>query len=310
MYIAKHRRIFLAISAITSILAILSIIFFGLKLGIEFTGGMTIDVVVDQSVSKADLEKLLTEQLPGSTTSVQSLGESGYIIRTPFLTESEHADLTEALDTKAGITVEQTSSVGPTIGAELQKKAIIAVTLVTIAIVLFVAFAFRQVSKVVSSWAYGGATMISLLYDLLFTAGVYALFGVLFGAEVDSLFIIVLLTVLGYSVNDTIIVFDRIRENLRNNDKKKIKDDFVTTVGKSINQTMTRSINTSLTTSLALLALYIFGGEPTRIFALILLVGVISGTYSSIFFASPLLIWIQGLGSKKESEGKKKKKKK
>lgn len=305
MFIAKHRNTFLIITLITTVLAAISIFVFGLRQGIEFTGGTAINVVVEQGqIEKESLEDFLSKRLPSdSSISIQELGEDGYIIRTSFLSEEERSSVVTSLEEEMNITVDQLSSVGPTIGAELQKKSIVAVILVTIAIVLFVAFAFRQVSKPVSSWAYGGATILSQAYDILFTTGVFALFGIFFGAEVDSLFIIALLTILGYSVNDTIVVFDRIRENLKVNEDKRTKEDFDITVGNSINQTITRSINTSLTTSLALLALYVFGGEPTKIFALTLLVGVISGTYSSIFFASPLLLLFNQLAEKNKEKG-------
>ncbi|MEX0933132.1 MAG: protein translocase subunit SecF [Candidatus Paceibacterota bacterium] len=294
MYIARHKNIFLSITGGLALIAIFAIIFFGLQLGIEFTGGTSVGVSVEEeSVTKLLIEETVQSELPGSLISVQRFGDSGFTIKTPTLEEGQRELVVNALEDIEGVSVSQSSFVGPTIGSELQRKSLIAVTIVVISIVLFVAFAFRHISKPISSWTFGAATIGALVFDLLIATGAFAVFGVLFGAEVDSLFIIALLTVLGYSVNDTIIVFDRVRERLSLMQEQKKNIPFEKIMGESINQTLTRSINTSLTTSLALLALYIFGGEPTRIFSLTLLVGVLSGTYSSIFFASPLLLFFE-----------------
>lgn len=294
MYIAHNKNIFLGITGALALFAILAIVFFGLKPGIEFTGGTSIGVSVEgESVTKSSLEDVVLSELPGSVISVQRFGDSGFTIKTPALEDAERELVARSLEDIEGVSVTQSSFVGPTIGSELQRKSMIAVTIVVVSIVLFVAFAFRHISKPISSWTFGAATIGALVFDLLITTGAFAVFGVLFGAEVDSLFIIALLTVLGYSVNDTIIVFDRVRERLSLVQEQKKNIPFEKIMGESLNQTFTRSINTSLTTSLALLALYIFGGEPTRIFSLTLLVGVLSGTYSSIFFASPLLLFFE-----------------
>lgn len=299
MYIAHNKNIFLGLTGILALLALLAIVFFGLKPGIEFTGGTSIGVSVeDESITKSSILEVVQNELPGSVISVQQFGDSGFTIKTPALEDTERELVTRSLEDIEGLTVTQSSFVGPTIGSELQKKSMIAVTIVVVSIVLFVAFAFRHISRPISSWSFGAATIGALVFDLLIATGAFALFGALFGAEVDSLFIIALLTVLGYSVNDTIIVFDRVRERLSLLQEQKKNIPFEKIMGESINQTITRSINTSLTTSLALLALYIFGGEPTRIFSLTLLVGVLSGTYSSIFFASPLLLFFEQRNSK------------
>jgi preprotein translocase subunit SecF len=302
MYIIQHKNIFLGLTGVLALLAFFAIGVFGLKPGIEFTGGTSIGITVENDTStRQDIEGVLGVGLEQTSFSIQELGESGYTIKSAFLEESTRALVVDSLQELEGVNVSQLSSVGPTIGSELRQKSMIAVAIVVVLIVLFVAFAFRHVSKPVSPWLFGATTIAALIFDVLIAVGAFAVWGVLFGAEVDSLFIIALLTVLGYSVNDTIIVFDRIREKLADAiGKKHKKDTFEETVGKSINETLTRSINTSLTTSLALLTLYILGGEPTRIFALTLLAGVLSGTYSSIFFASPLLVLFSKMGAKKK----------
>jgi preprotein translocase subunit SecF len=184
----------------------------------------------------------------------------------------------------------QFTSVGPVIGEELLTKAWIALALVVVSIIIFIAFAFRQVSKPVESWKYGVVAIMTLLHDMLIPLGLFAFLGYLYGAEVDSLFIVALLTILGISINDTIVIFDRIRENLKKNLDKNKHEDFEIVISRSVKQTFTRSINTSLTVLIVLAALWILGPESTRNFALTLTVGMIAGTYSSIFLASPLLV--------------------
>lgn len=182
------------------------------------------------------------------------------------------------------------NSIGPALGSELATKALYALGAVTLAIMLYIAWAFRRVSRPVSSWVYGGIVVIILIHDVIVPAGFYAILAHFTGAQVDSLFVVALLAILGYSVNDTIVIFDRVREHLHTNREHKVEEPFEETVGKSITETLGRSINTSVTVSLALIALIIFGAAETVNFALVLLVGVIAGTYSSILLAAPLLV--------------------
>ncbi len=182
------------------------------------------------------------------------------------------------------------NSIGPALGNELATKALYALGAVTLAIMLYIAWAFRRVSRPVSSWVYGGIVVVILIHDVIIPAGFYAVLAHFTGAQVDSLFVVALLAILGYSVNDTIVIFDRVREHLHTNREHKVVEPFEETVGKSITETLGRSINTSVTVSLALIALIIFGATETVNFALVLLVGVIAGTYSSILLAAPLLI--------------------
>jgi preprotein translocase subunit SecF len=178
------------------------------------------------------------------------------------------------------------NTIGPSVGKELKSKSVLAVILVSLAIILFIAFAFRKVSKPISSWTYGLIAIVVLVHDVVIPAGFFSLLGL----QVDTLFVVGLLTILGVSINDTIVVFDRIRENLHVNETKHIKEDFAHTVGKSINQTFVRSIMTSVTVLIALGALWIWGPEATRNLAIAMFLGMFFGTYSSIFLASPLLV--------------------
>jgi preprotein translocase subunit SecF len=224
--------------------------------------------------------------------SLRAAGEKNFALRAATLTEMQRASLPEILsggDAYRGVITQQTE-VGPTIGAELRNKSLVAMAVVLLCILLFIAFAFRHVSEPVSSWTYGLIAIVTLLHDVIIPSGAFALFGYFWGAQVDTLFVTALLTILGFSIHDTIVVFDRTRENLRINHEKGRKEDFSITAGRSLNQTIVRSINTSVTVIISLATLYIFGPDSTKDFALTLLVGMVAGTYSSIFFATPLLV--------------------
>jgi len=209
------------------------------------------------------------------------------------LTEEEHQGISSVLSENGNyeFTEKRFDSIGPVIGGELKRKALVSIGLVIFLIIIFIAFAFRGVSRPVSSWKYGLVAVAALIHDVLVPIGVFAFIG----AEVDVLFVTALLAILGYSVNDTIIIFDRIRENI----KLKISNDFEEAVGMSLRQTMARSINTSLTTLVVLVFLYFLGGDATKMFSLALGVGIIAGTYSSIFLAGPFLITIQKFQNRK-----------
>lgn len=285
----------------------------GLRLGIDFTGGSLTEVSYDERLEKPALEARLDELSLGGYSlreTITDTGREGYVLRTRDLTEDERQIVEAVLIVGSNGEVERFTSIGPVIGEELKEKAQWAIAGVVLIIVLYVAFAFRGVGKPVSSWVYGGITILALIHDVLVPAAAMSLLGYFLGAEVDVLFVMALLAVLGYSVNDTIVVFDRVRENLvRYRQEKKItekdeygqkveKIDYVLTkpfdeiVGQSVSQTILRSINTSVTTFLALSALYFLGGSVTQTFALILMVGVVAGTYSSIFLANPLLVYV------------------
>ncbi len=221
--------------------------------------------------------------------SLQSAGNDGYILKLKPITEDERVAIINALSANGAnqdFQVKSFSSVGPSVGQELATKGIIAVVLVVLLIIIFIAFAFRHVSRPVASWKYGLLAVVALLHDITIPTGVFAYLGHFQGIEIDALFITALLTILGLSVSDTIVVFDRIRENLKN----RIGSTFEETVGLSLDETITRSLITSMTVIFVLLVLLFFGGESTRNFALVLTIGMFFGTYSSIFIASPLLV--------------------
>lgn len=293
MLVIKYRKIFFIISALTSSAAIIAVLVWGLVFGIDFTGGSLTEVSYSETVpGKSELEGRLNGLSTLGNYSLRPSGENNYILRTKDLSEEERIGVMGALSLNESIemNVERFNTIGPVIGEELRNKALIAIVVVVLAIILFIAFVFRHVSKPVSSWKYGVIAIVALLHDILLPVGMFAALGYFFGAEVDILFVMALLAILGYSVNDTIVVFDRVRENLRHNEETNRKEDFELTVGKSLNQTYVRSINTSITTASVLIMLFVIGGDVTQYFALTLLAGVLAGTYSSIFLATPLLV--------------------
>lgn len=312
MFVILYKNIFIVIAAVLIIGSALIVAIFGLKLGIDFTGGSLTEVSYSASVpNKADLEGVVEALSIGSFTvreSSDEIGRSGYLIRTRSLEDSERISLeTAALSVGEGGEVTRFTSIGPVIGQELKDKSLWAIGGVALIIVLYVAFAFAGIGKPVSSWVYGGITILVLIHDVLVPMAVISILGIIAGVEVDVLFVMAILAVLGYSVNDTIVIFDRVRENLiQNRTEKKIKTNiagvvhdevthtltkpFDEIVGEAVQSSMARSINTSLTTLFTLVALYFIGGSVTQTFALVLIVGVIAGTYSSIFIASPLVV--------------------
>ena len=294
MFIVHFKKLFLAIGAIILGLSVISIAVFGLKLSIDFTGGTLIEASYTTRPAKTAVSDALTNLAIGSF-SIRPSGDTEYIIRTRDLSPQERSDLESALTVSEDnpVTINRITTIGPTLGSELLRKAILALVVLSLAIVLYIAYVFRKVSKPVPSFVYGLIVVVALLHDIIIPAGFVALLGNFFGAEADVLFVVALLAILGYSVNDTIVVFDRIRENLRDNTEKNMKEDFEITVGKSLQQTYARSINTSLTTALTLLALFFLGAPVTENFALTLIVGIIAGTYSSMFLAAPLLVVLQ-----------------
>lgn len=286
-------KIWLTVSGFLVLTSIIFLAIWGFKLGIDFTGGSILEVSYSKQRPTMEQVQSTLAPLELGSLKIQAGGENDYILRFEEIEESTHQDI---LDNLSAIKVEgveenqlsesRFEAIGPAVGEELKTKAIESIIIVLIFIVLYIAYAFRKVSKPVASWKYGLAAIVALVHDILIVAGLFSALGYFMGVEIDTLFVTALLTILGFSVHDTIVTFDRIRENLfQDHDKE-----FSEIVNISINQTITRSINTSFTTLLVLFSIYFFGGESIRYFSLALILGVIFGTYSSIFIASPLLI--------------------
>ena len=295
MFIVKNRNIFFAVTALITLVALVSLFVFGLKPSLEFTGGTLVQVAYPEERPAPALVEEALDAAGFEGYSLREANERDYILRAANLTEIQRASIAELLSggDKYRGEITQLTEVGPTIGKELRNKAIISLVLVLICILLFIAFAFRHVSKPISSWIYGLIALVTLLHDVIVPVGFFAFLGYLHGAQIDTLFVTAILTVLGFSIHDTIVVFDRVRENLRINHERNRKEDFAETAGRSLGQTFVRSINTSLTVLITLLILYFIGPASTRDFALTLLVGITAGTYSSIFLATPLLVAVE-----------------
>lgn len=281
------KKIWLSISGVLIAASLVAVAVFGLRLGIDFTGGSLMDIEMTTAPTTDEL-RTYVENLGYTDVRVQPSENNQFFVRLPSVTEEQHQELLESLKSGFGeIEEHQFQSVGPVFGAELMRKATWSVVLVLILITLYVAYAFRKVADPIASWKYGVVTMLAAFHDMIIPIGVFAVLGQFLEFQIDSAFVAAILTVLGYSINDTIVVFDRIRENLMHRSSAESLTDVV---NKSIRQTAARSVNTSMTTLLALTAVFFFGGESTRSFALAMIIGILSGTYSSIFVASPLLV--------------------
>lgn len=295
MFVINHRKFFYGLSILLVIASVAAVGVWGLNLGIDFKGGSIIEVEYatqrpDQEILKTSLANLDLRE------SIRPTGDKGYLIRMRSIDPTEKTSLVAALGSFGTSTEKRFDSIGPVLGTEAARKSVASIAFVLIAIVLFITYAFRQVSKPVSSWKYGIVAIVALLHDVVIPVGAFAFLGHFYGFEVDTLFVTAILVILGFSVHDTIVVFDRVRENLRHAPAKK---PFNEIVGESVSQTVARSINTSLTTLLALLALYFVGGTPTQHFTLALIIGIAAGTYSSVFIGSPLLVTLQMWQDKK-----------
>lgn len=292
MWIVKHRSFFFWLTGLFLVLAVTALVVFPLKLSIEFTGGSLVEVAYENERPALAVVHANIETAGFEDASVRESGEKGITVRTHTLTPEEYTALILALRGEEGsaLTELRFNSIGPSLGSELAIKALYAMVAVMLTIVLYIAFVFRKVSKPVPSWGYGLVVVAMLAIDVIVPAGFFAMYAHLTGAAADPLFVVALLALLGYCVNDVIVIFDRVRENLKKNIDVHKEEAFEVTVGRSIDETLGRSINTSVTVALALVAIILFGAEVTKNFAIVMLVGVIIGTFSSVARSAPLLI--------------------
>lgn len=313
-FIAKS-KLWFTISGTMVGISILAIAIFGLNLGIDFKGGTLMEFKFNEAVTQetltSTLEKIAAEEgktpTPTATTTdeptlseedkgtldlsglqVLASGENSYIIKTKYISSETHDRMLVSMkETLPAFTELRFTTIGPVIGSTLMHKAIIAMIFAIIMIVIYVALAFRKIPKEVSSWRFGASAIVALVHDIVITTGVFVILGLFLDIEINALFVTAMLTVFGYSVNDTIVVLDRMRENLIHGNG----DSLAELADRSLSQTLARSINTSLSTILALVAVLIFGSPAIFYFVLALTVGIGIGTYSSIFLAAPLLVW-------------------
>jgi|SRR3989344_2937366 len=285
----KYRKIYYVFSGLLISFSIFALASWQLNLGIDFTGGSVLELeFLQDRPSNQEIENKLAGLNIG-LDSIQPTLEKGLILRMKDINEETHQKVLQQLG--GNIKEKSFESIGPTIGKELTDKTKVFIVLVLVAIIFFVAIAFRKASGPVSSWKYGlVASLVAFFHDILIPLGVFSYLGKFYDVQVTIPIVVGLLTILGYSVHDTIVVFDRIRENIL----LRSAQTFAEIVNKSLNQTLVRSISTSFTTLLVLLALFFIGGETLKYFSLILILGISTGTYSSIFIASPLLVsWLK-----------------
>ncbi len=298
MNVIKLKWWFLGFSALLTVASIYGLVAFGLQKGIDFTGGtlwqIQITPTASSTIATADLRTFIQSDLGEKDAIVtEQEGTDAFLIKTKEMTELVHQDYSKKISAKFGQLQDLSfESIGAVIGSELTTKALWALLINLVAISLYVAYAFRKVSHPVSSWKYAFITLLTLFHDALIPIGLFTFLGKFGGVEIDTNFIVAVLVVIGFSVHDTIVVFDRIRENLR---VGRSNEDFGALVNRSINETFARSLNTSLTLIIVLVVLFLLGAGTLKYFVLAMLVGTITGTYSSIFVASPLLVVWQRL---------------
>jgi preprotein translocase subunit SecF len=291
--LASKRKWWFIVSLVVIVPGLVSLLVSGLKLGIDFTGGTLWEVRFSQPATALEIETALRAAGLDSVIVQQSgpATDETFLIRMPEVPEgsAQKTTLTQAMETAIGPFTElEYATVGGALSTQIRNRAILAVAIASVGILLYMAYAFRNTQNPL---LYGSSALVAMLHDVLVVLGIFSILGLVFNVQIDALFITALLTIIGFSVHDTIVVFDRIRENLA----KQPDESFEAIVDYSLAQTVVRSVNTSLTVIFTLLALVLFGGGSTRMFVLALLIGVVSGTYSSIFNASQLLVaWENG----------------
>lgn len=296
----KYRKICFIFSGILIVGSLVCLIIFGLKLGIDFTGGSILELEF-KTVRPANQEigESLKEFNLGEI-SIQPANEKGLILRMKDISEDVHQQIIQKLKANGELEEKRFESIGPVIGQELKEKAKLLIAISLLSIVFYIAIAFRKVQKPLSSWQYGIASLFILSHDILIPLGVFALLGKFYQVQLTIPIICAILTVVGYAINNVVVVYDRLRENLLRGVFRDFVLGFEEATNKAINQTLTRQLNTSLTTLFPLIAIFFLGGETLKYFALTLILGIIAGTYSSIFLATPILVsWLKWRGKER-----------
>ncbi|MFH1968208.1 MAG: protein translocase subunit SecF [bacterium] len=282
----KYSIFYYVISGVLVVATIACLFIFGLKFGIEFVGGSTMELEFQNNrPSNEEISNAISDFDLGEVV-IQPTGANGAILKFRGIDEEVHQQILLEINNLAFVQEKSFQYIGPSVGQELRNKTQLAIVLALLSITLYIAFAFRKVSRPVVSWKYGLASLVALFHDILIPIGVFSVLGALYNVEITIPIIAALLTVLGFSVHDTIVIFDRIRENII----KRGSGEFEDTVNWSLNQTLGRSLSTVFSTLIVLFAIYFFGGETLKYFSLALIIGITSGAYSSIFIAGPLLV--------------------
>jgi len=291
MFVVKYSKIWLSLGVFFVVASMISLFVFGLNLGVDFKGGSVLELSIEDNPSVDELKGLIKEEAKLDTISLTQNEDEVYKLEFKALSPEENDLVISSLNKKyeaESVKIISKYTISPSIGQELQQRAVFAIIMVLIAIIGFITYVFKGISYPVPSLYYGLVAILALFHDIIIPIGIFSYLSYLKIVEIDTLFIIALLSILGASVNDTIVIFDRIRENIR----KLGGDNFEKVVAKSIEETLTRSINTTLTILFILGAIIFLGGETVKFFAIALFIGMFFGTYSSIFLASPMLIYI------------------
>lgn len=292
-FLGSKKKFWLGLSLLLLIFGVVALVVWRLPFGIDFRGGAVFELQTERPAEEGEFRQKITGLQQVQSPQISKTGENTFLIKALTIDQKDYRTVIEELGKSYGtITEKQFQNVGPTVSQDLSRKAVIAVVLAAVVIVLYLAYSFREVTYPVSSWRFGLIAVVALLHDLIISVGIFAILAHFFHFEVDASFITALLTVMGFSVHDTIVVFDRIRENLSRR-KLSAGNQFELIADQSLSQTLNRSLATSLTVIFTLSTLTILGGESIRGFVVMLLVGVTVGTYSSIFTATPLLVWWQ-----------------
>ncbi len=290
----KYSKVYYIFSGLCVVAAFVCFFIFGLKFGIEFTGGSSLEAEFKSEMPSSDSVAQKLADLSLGDIVIQPLGQNELVLRLKEVNEETHQQIVSKLGEFPGFEEKSFELIGPQIGKELKGKTELAIILTLLSITIYITFAFRKISRPVSSMQYGIASLIALFHDVIIPLGVFSVLGKFYNVEITIPVVAAFLTILGFSVHDTIVIFDRIRENLL----KRSSASFEETVNWSLNQTLGRSINTVVTVLLVLLAIFFFGGLTLRYFSLALIIGITSGAYSSIFIASPILLswynWARG----------------
>jgi len=285
----KYKKIYYILSILLVLVAIFSLLFFGLNFGIDFLGGSILEADFEARPANTVIQEKLKDLNLGDLT-IQPTQENGVIIRMREIDEATHQQIVSKLGELSKIEEKRFESVGPVIGEELRQKTIILIAVSLIALLIYIAVSFRKVSRPISGWQYGITSILALTFDVLITVGLFALLGKFYNIQFNIPIVTALLTILGYTINDKVIVFDRIRENILRSRGL----DFENLVNQSLNQTLSRSLSTGSCSLLVLFFIFLFGGETLKYFSLTLIIGIIIGTYSSLFLAAPFLVsWLK-----------------
>ena len=290
----KYSKFWLIVSSIIAAVSIWAIAVWGLNWGIDFTGGSLMELTFAKNIPDSAAVVTALQKSEINNAVVQKAGDNGLVVRTVTMTEESHQKALTVIRNefeKDGNTINETSfeMIGPSVSNQLRQRSIWAIILVCLGILSYIAYAFRIVARPIASWKYGVLAILAMIHDVLLVIGVFAFLGHFFGVEVDTAFVMAVLTILGFSVHDTIVVYDRIREKLLH----RTTQSFEELVDAGLNQTLARSINTTVTVLVTLFAMFLFGGASIHYFVLALLIGFITGAYSSIFIASPLLVYVE-----------------